>query len=375
MIYLDNAATTYPKPEEVYVALDKANREYAFNAGRGSYKKAKEVNEIIEDTRSYIAKMVGGNYENVVFTSSATESLNKIIFGLEWSNGDNVYVSPFEHNSIIRPLEEIKKKYNINLNLIPFDKETWEPSEDMVNIFATKKPKYIFCSAKSNVTGLNLNYKMIFEEGKKYNSINIVDASQSFGVDKKINLNNTDFIVFAGHKSLYASFGIAGFVKSDKVNLNKTLFGGTGSDTLNPEMPKTGVDRFEAGSHNAVAIYGLNESLKWLDNNDVESKEKKLTEYAITKMRDNKKINLYLPNKLDSVSGIVSFNVEGYSADDIGKILDEEFDICVRTGYHCAPFIHDFIGSKQSNGTVRMSLNYFNNESDIDELIKALKTF
>ena len=177
MIYLDNAATTFPKPEEVYLALDKANREYAFNSGRGSYKKAKETSKIIDETREEIGELVGVNKNKVVFSTSATESLNIIIFGLEWKEGDNVYITPFEHNSILRPLEEIKKRYNINIEMIPFDKETWEISENIEDVFILKKPRCIFCSAKSNVTGYELPYKEIFELGKKYKSINILDGS------------------------------------------------------------------------------------------------------------------------------------------------------------------------------------------------------
>ena len=163
MIYFDNAATTFPKPEEVYVALDKANRNYAFNAGRGSYKVAKNAAKIIDNTREEIASLVNSRKEEVVFTTSSTEALNFIIFGLDWQTGDNVYVSPFEHNSIMRPLEEIRKRYNIKIHIIPFNKEDWTVSDDLEDMFILNKPKYIFCSSKSNVTGYIMPYKKIFE--------------------------------------------------------------------------------------------------------------------------------------------------------------------------------------------------------------------
>ena len=374
MTYLDNAATTFPKPEEVYLSLDKANREYAFNSGRGSYKKAKEISKIIDETRKEIGEFVGVDKNKVVFSTSATESLNIIIFGSEWKEGDNVYVTPFEHNSILRPLEEIKKRYNINIEIIPFDKKTWEVSENIDDIFALKKPKYIFCSAKSNVTGYELPYQKIFELGNKYKSINILDASQSFGVDKNITCENVDFIVFAGHKSLYASFGIAGFIDCKGSELKKFLFGGTGSDSLNMDMPNDLPNKYEAGSKNSVAIYGLNESVKWIKKNDIKGKEKMLFSYFCDKIKDNKKIITYLPENTENFTGIISINVKGYTADEVGVILDEEFDICVRTGYHCSPLVHDFIDSKEYYGTVRISFNYFNTTEDIDRLIEALET-
>lgn len=374
MIYLDNAATTFPKPEEVYLALDRANREYAFNSGRGSYKKAKEISKIIDETREGIGTFVGVDKNKVVFSASATEALNIIIFGLEWKEGDNVYVTPFEHNSILRPLAEIKKRYNINIEIIPFDKETWEVSENIDDIFAIKNPKYIFCSAKSNVTGYELPYQKIFELGNKYKSINILDAAQSFGVDKSVTCENVDFIVFAGHKSLYASFGIAGFIDCKGSEIKKLFFGGTGSDSLNMDMPNDLPNKYEAGSKNSVAIYGLNASIKWIKRNDIKGKEKMLFSYFCDKIKDNKKIITYLPENTENFTGIISINVKGYTSDEVGTILDEEFDICVRTGYHCSPLVHDFIDSKEYYGTVRISFNYFNTIEDIDILIEALKT-
>lgn len=373
MIYFDNAATTFPKPEEVYDALNVANRELAFNAGRGSYKEAQRASKIIEETREGIASFVDSNKENVIFTTSSTEALNFIIFGLDFKEGDNVYVSPFEHNSIMRPLEEIRKRYNIKIHIIPFDKDTWELSDDIEDLFTLNKPDYIFCSSKSNVTGYCLPFRRLFEMGKKYNAINILDASQSFGIDKNITKDNTDFIVFAGHKSLYASFGIAGFIKLYNNKLKTWIFGGTGSDSLNLEMPEEEPIKYEAGSKNIVAIYGLNTSIKWLKRTDINEKEKELSNYLLQEIRKIEKIKYYIPKKVDNWSGILSINVDGYTAEEVGSILKDEFDICVRTGYHCAPYIHDFIDSKKYYGTIRISLNYFNTKKDIDELLKALR--
>lgn len=375
MIYLDNAATTYPKPEEVYKKLDYANRELAFNAGRGSYTKAKEVSEIIEDTRKILAGWVKiHNYNKVIFSTSATESLNRIIFGIDWQEGDNVYISPFEHNSIIRPLEKVREKYNINIKIIQFDKDTWELNNRIEDEFAMNRPKCIFMSSKSNVCGFKLPFNKVFELGKKYLSINVLDASQSFGVDKKINGLNTDFIVFAGHKSLYSSFGVAGFIITGDYELRTTIFGGTGSDTLNSKMPDTLPGRYEAGSKNAVAIIGLNESCKWIETTNVEQKEIELSQYLYTEIEKLDNIICYLPKEKNKCIGILSINVKNYLAEEVGKILSEEFDICVRTGYHCSPYIHEFLETKNYGGTIRISLNYFNTINDIDVLLDALKT-
>lgn len=374
MIYLDNSATTYPKPEEVYKALDYANRNLAFNSGRGNYKKAQEVSKIIDETREEIASFVGYNARDVAFLSSATECLNIIINGLDLEDGDAVYISPFEHNAIVRPLYEIKKEKNIEILLIPFDKTTWLPNLNKLDeMMSIRKPKAIFVSQISNVTGLMIDYMNIFELGKKYGSLNVLDSAQSFGIINP-NMEYVDFCVFAGHKSLYASFGIAGIISKKFELLKITKSGGTGSDSLNHYMPENGYQRVESGSPNIVSIYGLHESAKWLRNQDIKDNEKEITQYAINKLKNCVKIRLYLPKDTSNVLGILSFNVEGYSAGDVGNILSNEYDICLRTGYHCSPFVHDFISSKQFGGTVRISFGAFNSKEDIEVLIDALET-
>lgn len=374
MIYLDNAATTYPKPENVYVALDKTNRN-AFNTGRGSYKCAREASEAKETARNKILKLNNIKNAKVIYTNSATVALNDLIFGIDLKENDYVYISPFEHNSIVRPLEELKKRIHINIKTLPFDKQTWEPNYDKISdMFAIHNPAAIFLSQVSNVTGYVLPYDKIFQLTKKYNSINILDASQGYGIVPIKNSEDINYIVFAGHKSLYASFGIAGYIKLKSDKLKQSLFGGTGSDTMNPNMPDTIPDGYEAGSPNIVAICGLNASIDWLNNVDIYNHEKELTDYLIEKLKTLKKVKLFLPDKYESIFGMVSIGINNYSSDDVGAILDDEYSIYVRTGYHCAPLIHDFIGSMEYNGTVRISLNYFNTKNDIDLLINALES-
>lgn len=374
MIYLDNAATTYPKAEEVYKALDRANREYAFNAGRGSYASAKKTFEMIKETKEKLAKLVNASADSVSFESSATEALNIIIYGLDLSEGDTVYVSPFEHNAVIRPLYYLQKEKNIHIEILPFDKKTWEvDKQKMDDMFALHHPSAVFLSHVSNVTGYILPYEDIFSASKKYNAVNVLDCSQSLGILNP-ETNNVDLIVFAGHKSLYASFGVAGFINVGNINLKVVKSGGTGSDSLNHEMPSTGSERYEAGSHNSVAIAGLNASLDWLEKTNVYEHEKELTRYLIQELQKLDSVKLFLPENLEKVIGIVSFDVIGYQADDVGTILSEDFEICVRTGYHCSPFIHQFIGSEEYLGTVRIGLGYFNDQNELSFLINSLQS-
>lgn len=373
MIYFDNAATTYPKPEIVYTELDIANRN-AFNTGRGSYKSARIASTIKDNVRNKILNLNNMNGK-VVFTCSATVALNDIIFGMTVKENDYIYISPFEHNSIIRPLEEVKKRKKIHIEVLPFNKSTWEPDYEKINdLFAIHNPKAVFISQVSNVTGYLIPYNSIFELSSKYNSINVLDASQGFGVVPIKQYNNISYMVFAGHKSLYASFGIAGYIKLKNDKLNKCIFGGTGSDTMNPEMPDGIPDGYEAGSPNIVAICGLDASIDWLKNVNIFEHEVELTKYLIQELKNIKKVKVFIPTDDTKVFGVVSIGVDGYASSDVGTILDDEYDICVRTGYHCAPLVHDFIDSLQYNGTIRVSLSYFNRKEDVDCLIKALKS-
>ncbi len=373
MIYLDNAATTYPKPTCVYEALDYANRHLAFNSGRGLYKEAKIVSDLIDDTRRKIAEMIDVDSKKVYFESSATEALNIIINGLDLEKGDTIYISPFEHNAIVRPLFHLKQNKGINIEIIPFDKTTWEVDRSKLNdCFLLNKPKACFLSHISNVTGYIMPVDIIFSHTKEYNCINILDCSQSFGTITP-NTDHLDFLVFAGHKSLYASFGVAGFINISNQFLSIYKSGGTGSDSLNPDMPLSGASRFETGSINSVAIAGLNASLSWMNEINIYKHEKELTNYLIKRLEDLDNIRIIKPIR-NTILGIVSIIVEGYNSNDVGTILAEDFDICVRTGYHCAPFVHDFIGSINYGGTVRIGLSWFNSSNDVDVLIKALES-
>lgn len=375
MIYLDNAATTYPKSENVYKAIDDANRKLAVNAGRGSYKKAREVEALIEETRTLLLKTVNSTGK-AILTPSATIALNIIINGLNINIGDTVYVSPYEHNAIIRTLYLIKSKTDINIVELPLDKKTLELDLKAVEYeFAKNKPSYVFISHVSNVTGYVQPVEEIFNLSKGYGAINVMDASQSFGlIDIDAGSIKADFIVFAGHKTIYGPFGAAGFIDNGSVELKLTCVGGTGSDSLNYDMPETSPGRYEAGSKDIVAIAGLNAALKELNVAEAYKQEKELTMYLIEKLKELDGVTMYIPsNYIDNHIGIVSLNVEGYKAEDIGMILDEDYDIAVRTGYHCAPLIHKYLDEKEHLGTVRISLGKFNSKEDIDALIEGLE--
>lgn len=375
MIYLDNAATTFPKPEKVYQIMDKVNREMAVNAGRGSYKLARQATKLIDDAKKKILKLVQVNNDaRVIFTPSITIALNQIIYGIEWKKGDIVYVSPYEHNAVARPLYQIQKKFCVIIKEIPIDDKTLEVDiESLKYEFSKNRPKAIFCTHVSNVTGYILPVKEIFKEGKRYKSINVLDSAQSLGL---IPIDSrelaVDIIAFAGHKTLYGPFGIGGFINLTGIDLAEVLAGGTGSDSLNLDMPQNSSLKYEMASSNIVAIAGLNAAIDDLDIESIYEHEKELTEYLIEEIKKVPGITLYLPDNINEQVGIVSFNLEGYSAEELGVILDEDFDIAVRTGYHCAPYIHKWLKDERKLGTVRIGIGRYTNKEEIHDLIIAI---
>ena len=377
MIYLDNAATTFPKPECVYDRVNTIQRTIAVNVGRGGYSAASEAMRIVDETRLLLASFVGAaSPDCVVFTPSATLAANEIIYGLEWDSYKNVYVTPFEHNAIARPLNTVSERYGVNVRLLPFDPQT--QAVDMAALeqaFAMNPPDYVFLNHVSNVTGAVVPIKEIAEKAKEYASVVIVDGSQSVGI-LPINLKGTDidFLIFAGHKNLYSSWGVGGFLANTSYKLRPVLAGGTGSDSLNLKMADAYPDGFELGSPNIIAIASLNTSLKWLDQvgiNSIEEKKTSLTQKLTCGLLEAG-ATVYLPSGNAKHTSVVSFNIPGYEPNEVGTILSEDFDIAVRTGFHCAPYIHKWIGTLDTHGTVRVSVGYFNTEADIDALIAAV---
>ena len=375
MIYLDNAATTFPKSEGVYAALDRANRQLAFNAGRGSYGKAREVTEFIDNTKQQLLKLVNAPYGcSVVFTSSITIALNQILQGIDFKVGENIYVSPYEHNAVARTVHLLELEKRINVIEMPINAETLEIDVDKLKYqFSTNPPRCVCCIHISNVTGYVLPVKDIFESARKYDAITVLDTAQSLGIEQlDTNDMNISFLAFAGHKSLYGPLGVGGFIDFGKVYLKNVIVGGTGSNSLVLGMPEQSPSKYESSSCNIVAIAGLKAALDEVNILEVSAVENELLDYLIEHLKNVDGVKMYLPPR-EKHSSILSVNLEGYKADDVGTILDSDFDIAVRTGYHCAPFIHKWLKDEEYLGTVRIGIGRFNTKTDIDAFVAAVK--
>lgn len=374
MIYLDNAATTYPKSESVYQVLDEANRNYAFNAGRGSYAKARIATEIIDTTKKQIKGLVNAAVNSsVIFTPSITIALNQILQGIDFCKGDNIYYSPYEHNAVARTLHLIKSRRDVNLLEMPINENTLEIDVERLKYeFSVNPPRCVCCTHISNVTGYVLPVAEIFECAGHYDAITVLDTAQSLGVEKIDMVKmNVSFLAFTGHKSLYGPLGIGGFVDTGKIKINQIMAGGTGSNSLMLDMPSESPERYEFASTNIVAIAGLSQAIKEIDSDKL-IKEEKLVKRLVDGLSQIENINLYVPGS-GAYRNIVSFNLKNYKSEEIGIILDDDFEIAVRTGYHCAPFIHRWLKDEKYLGTVRVGIGKFNTKEDIDALLEAIR--
>ncbi|WP_286147105.1 aminotransferase class V-fold PLP-dependent enzyme [Neopoerus faecalis] len=376
MIYLDNAATTFPKPERVYTALETANRELSFNAGRGSYKAARAASAIIDDTKNRLLSLFHATgYADIVFTPSVTHALNQVLNGLDLTGNSVIYVSPYEHNAVARTVYQLSVNSGASVKMLPLTKDLQIDLEKAKYQFSINSPSVVILNALSNVTGYILPVAEIFLMAREYGAITVLDAAQAAGlIDLDMPALNADVLCFAGHKTLMGPFGIGGFLIKHGITLKKVLTGGTGSSSLTLDMPEEAPGRYEASSTNVVAIAGLNASLKGLDINEHRKTLCELTEYLLEALNGIPSVNLMGTFDTDKTLGIVSFVVEGYQSDEVGIILDDEYDIAVRTGYHCAPYIHDYLGDKPYHGTIRIGIGQFNTKEDIDALISAIKS-
>lgn len=375
MIYFDNAATTYPKPEQVYDFMNSFYRDFGVSVSRGQYKESSITANLVRETRDLILNLfhASANYETV-FTPSSTIAMNTILFGQTWKPNDVVYITRFEHNAVLRTLEKIKELYRIQIKYIePVDKENLDYDLNTIkSLFVQNKPKMVILNHASNSFGFIFPVKEVSNIAHQVNAKTVIDMSQTAGLID-INVENCfDYVIFAGHKTLYAPTGIAGFIVNKSDEIKPFIYGGTGIDSANIKMPNNLPERLEAGTPNIMSIAGLNASLKWIFdigiNNIFKTEQDNFTK--LSDLLDNyKNIKTFIHPKGMQV-GIIASVFDTYPCENIGIVLSEH-DIAVRTGLHCAPDSHKYMGTFPS-GTVRFSLSYFTKDNDFDKLAEAL---
>lgn len=372
--YFDNAATTFPKPEKAYQTMDSFYRTYGVNVGRGQHRLANQARLLVEDTRARLLRLFDCTQnQKVIITPSATESLNVILQGLPWRNNINVYISPFEHNAVTRILHHLSNTHQFAIHQLCVNPTTLTYDLEKIKYqFQDNAPQIVVITHSSNVCGAVAPIKEIFDLAKNYDAITITDMAQTAGLIKtSLSEVKSDFTVFAGHKTLYGPMGVGGFIMDNSIKLTPLLYGGTGVDSADQDLPETLPERFEVGSPNVSAIAGLNAALQWIEETSIAEILKKENEnknklHQLLKKYDN--IKTFIPSS-ESI-GVVSGIFDGYSSDSIGKVLDKH-GVAVRTGLHCSPTAHRFLKTFPG-GTVRFSISYFTSVEDFEMLGEAL---
>lgn len=375
MAYFDNAATSFPKPEEVYSFMDSFYRNYGGSAGRGDYSISHSAKAIIEETRNLIQELLHCPAKQVVFTPTATIALNMIIQGIINSGAKNIYISPFEHNAVTRVLHHFEQLGEITVTELAVSK-TFE--YDIARIryqFDAVHPDFVIVSHASNVIGLVAPIESIFALAKEYDASTLVDMAQTAGlVELNVGLETIDFAVFAGHKTLLGPTGISGFIMKPVDSFAPILFGGTGYDSANQEMPNSLPEKYEMGTINISGVAGLNAALKWIKGQTISrlfNEEEHWRKRLLQLLSEYDFLSVVGNNESCTYVGIVSCLFNGISSDIAGSIFAER-DISVRTGLQCAPKAHQFLGTYPA-GTIRFSVNALTTENDFIKLRDALE--
>ena len=373
MIYLDNAATTFPKPPSVYESVMRAMTVYGANPGRGSHKMAIEGARVIYETRELLAELFNlDNPMKVIFTFNATDSLNIAIKGL-LNLGDHVVTTEMEHNSVLRPIKELENS-GVENTIVKCASDGTINLNDLESAIKDNT-KLIVTTHVSNLTGTIFPAEEIGKICKKHNIPYLLDASQSAGVlPIDVKKYNIDFLAMPGHKGLLGPQGTGALLINSDIDIKHLKEGGTGSQSSSLEHPNFYPDKLEAGTHNLPGIAGLNAGLKYILKRRIESiysHEKNLLDIFIIELRKNPKIKIYGPESIEHRIGVVPINIEGMDSSEVANILDAEYSIAVRPGLHCAPLAHKAIGTEKL-GAVRFGVGPFNNNADIFAAVKAL---
>ncbi len=397
--YLDNAATTWPKPESVYEFMDRFFRDCGVSPGRAGHQMGVEAEMMVTQTRHLLAEFFGfnGDPHRVVFTQNATDSLNTAITGLI-EPGDHMIITRLEHNSVLRPANHLERDHNVSVSRIGRDAYGYIDPEDIEDALR-ENTRVVVVNHASNVFGSVQDIERIGNIVRKSDAILIVDTCQTAGVlDIDMDRLGIDVLVFTGHKGLFGPMGIGGMIVGEGINIRALRVGGTGVDSISPFQPDVYPYHLEAGTLNLPGIAGLNAAQKWFAEmgrdlagetmNKLSHKEACRTALAEIHRVEVTHINR-LASAFRATGGVtvhgpigndqprvatLSISLRGLPADQVGAMLDADFEVCVRPGLHCAPDAHEDEGTVPINGTVRFSPGYFTDGEDIDRAIEGIST-
>ena len=376
MIYLDNSATTFPKPQNVTLAVNRALREYGFNPGRGGYRQSVMTAQRIFEARSLIKDFFGmANEENVIFTGGCTQALNTVIKGV-LHKGDHVVISSFEHNAVLRPLQRLKDSGMITYSVaevVPGDDDrTLSNFRKAINA----KTRLFVCTHASNVFGNILPTKRLCALAHHYGVLFCLDAAQTAGV-LPINMQEDgyDFVCCAGHKYLYGPMGAGLLLIGEDRALDPLIEGGTGSESADARMPSYYPDRLEAGTLNVPGIFGLSAGVRFVKEQGIEQiyrKETRLITRLHERLNSIKGVTVYGKGEGIRSVPVLAFTLDKTDSEKAASMLGEKFGVAVRGGLHCAPLAHRAMGTIE-RGVVRVAPSVFTTEREIALFANAVE--
>lgn len=372
MIYLDNSATSFPKPKSVVNAVNECFLKYGANPGRSGHSFSVKTAMKIAEIRENFCEFIGAEIpENIIFTSGCTEALNLAILGSCKQNG-HIVCTVNDHNSVLRPVFELKNRGLVDVTVAKPQRNDKIRAEDIERCINSNT--YLICvNHISNVDGMETDIDEIGKLCYEKNLTFLVDGAQSIG-HKKINMlkQRIDLLAFSPHKGLYGPQGVGILAYSSKTKLKPIRFGGTGTDSFSVEQPKFSPECFESGTLPTPNIFGAGAGLKFVTQNfnKICEKQEDLTTFLNYELSKIKHIKVY--THPDNANGILCFNIGNMMSNEVSDILDKKYGIMVRSGLHCAPLKHKELGTLEQ-GTVRVSMSFYTTYSDITKLIRAVK--
>lgn len=373
MIYLDSAATSYHKPNGVARAVAEAISHMG-NPGRGAHEASLDASRVVYGTREKMAELFGAEEASqIVFTANSTESLNIAIQGLV-DPGDHVITTVMEHNSVLRPLYLCQQR-GVSLTILPFS-AAGTVTPEAIEAVIRSNTRMIVCTHGSNLTGDLNDLEAIGRVCKKHHLLFVVDASQTAGVFPiQMDSMNIDVLCFTGHKSLMGPQGTGGMCVRKGVRIRPLLVGGSGIDSYSKIHPQVMPTALEAGTLNAHGIAGLSAALDFIKKvtpDVIRQREEELTRRFVSQIKSIPGVKLYGNYEQFPRAPILSLNILDYDSGEIADVLAQDYGIMTRAGAHCAPLMHEALGTK-SQGAVRFSFSYFNTEEEIDQAANAIR--
>jgi cysteine desulfurase family protein len=375
-IYLDNAATSWPKPEAVYQAVEHYLRENGAPAGRSAYLQAAEVDRQIASGRAGLARLIAADARQIVFTQNGTESLNLAIHGL-LKPGDHAICTAADHNSVLRPLRDLEMNGKVEVTRVGCDPVRGVDPDDIRRALKSNT-RLMAMTHASNVTGAiqpaSAVGKLCRQRGVRF----LVDAAQTLGhLPLSVDELQADMLAAPGHKGLLGPLGTGVlYMRAEIVDeLRSIRQGGTGTSSDDDRQPATLPDKFESGNHNVPGLVGLSAALEWIENRGISvirDHEQQLADRLRSGLSQIAGVRVYGANTVGGSAAVVSIAVEGYDPQEVAAVLDANFGIQVRAGLHCAPRMHRALGTIDHGGTVRFSFGAFNTPADIDAAIAAI---